>query len=108
MSKEIKKWNGNLDDFKDNVDIEIEVPLFIIFAEYLGYCSRFIKMSEKWCDGEVPDLHIQKLMRLEALAIRRQMLKDYTREEVRTWFFQYYEPIFKELDEKLSKLISVV
>ena len=54
--KEIKPWAGNLADFKDNVDISIETPLFIIFAEYLGYCSRFIKLSEKWCNGDVPDI----------------------------------------------------
>lgn len=101
----IKPWKGNLADFKENVDVKVETPLFIIFAEYMGYCSRFIKLAEKWCDGEVPPIHIQKVMRLECLAIKRKMEQDYTREDVRTWFVQYYEPILKELDDKLTNLI---
>ena len=33
--------------------IIVEAPLFILFAEYLGYVSIFNKMAEDWCDGKV-------------------------------------------------------
>lgn len=105
-TKKIEPWRGNFAELKKYADIEVDIPLFIIFAEYMGYCSRFIKLAEKWCEGEIPPVHIQKVMRLECLAIKRQMMKDSTKDEIREWFMIYYEPILKEFDDKLMGLIN--
>ena len=86
--------------------ITVEAPLFILFAEYLGYVSIFNKMAEEWCDGKVPDMHIQKIIILEAQCILRQMKKDYGLEDIREFYMMYYPLIFQEYDEKLAKLIK--
>lgn len=86
--------------------IVVEAPLFILFAEYLGYVSIFNKMAEDWCDGKVPDIHVQKIIILEAKCILRQMKKDYSLEDIREYYLLYYPLIFQEYDEKLAKLLE--
>lgn len=86
--------------------IIVEAPLFILFAEYLGYVSIFNKMAEDWCDGKVPEMHIQKIIILEAKCILRQMKKDYGLDSIREFYSMYYPLIFQEYDENLAKLID--
>jgi hypothetical protein len=86
--------------------IVVEAPLFILFAEYLGYVSIFNKMAEDWCDGKVPDIHIQKIIILEAKCILRQMKKDYSLDDIREFYSMYYPLILQEYDEKLAKLLE--
>ena len=99
------KWEGNFADFlKENSDkVTVEAPVFIIFAEYLGYVSRFIKLAEDWCDGKIPEPYIQKIMMMESKTIFRQMQKDYTLEEIKGWYNTYLPVILNEFIEKLSK-----
>ena len=86
--------------------IIVEAPLFILFAEYLGYVSIFNKMAEDWCDGKVPEIYIQKIIILEAKCILRQMRKDYSLDDIREFYSMYYPLIFQEYDEKLAKLLE--
>jgi len=86
--------------------IIVDAPLFIIFAEYLGYVSIFNKMAEDWCDGKVPDMHVQKVIILEAKCIFRQMKKDYTIEEIREFYTMYYPLILEEYADNLLKLVE--
>lgn len=107
MSENNKKaWQGNLNDIKQFSDKVIETPIFIIFAEYLGYFSKFAKTAEEWCEGKIPELFMQKFMRIEAKSIYNQMMKDYTLEEVRYWYDAYYKIIIKEYEDKLEALIK--
>lgn len=101
------KWEGNFKDmetFSENEGTVIPAPVFIIFAEYMGYVSYFNKHAEKWCSGSVPELHIQKVMVLEAKCIFRQMKKDYQMEEIRYYYNCYYPLILKELFDELDKI----
>ena len=66
---------------KKETKTDVECPVFIIFAEYFGYVSSFIKTCEAWCNGNVPELHVQKFLKVEAASIFRQMKKDYSIEE---------------------------
>jgi hypothetical protein len=88
--------------------ITIEAPLFILFAEYFGYVSIFNKVAEDWCDGKVPETHIQKVIILEAKCILRQMKKDFNMDDVRELYEDYYPLILEEYDNKLNKLLTVV
>lgn len=118
MSKETKttttteKWEGNIQDFKtfgeaiNHEECSIPTPIFIIFAEYLGYVSQFNKKAEEWCDGKVPDVHIQKIMILEAACIFRQMKKDYTIEDIKYYYDSYYPLILKEYADKLNEILK--
>lgn len=110
MSTETKTVTKVETEIKDNQlneeAIIVEAPLFILFAEYLGYVSIFNKMAEDWCDGKVPETHIQKIIILEAKCILRQMKKDYGLDSIREFYSMYYPLIFQEYDENLAKLIE--
>jgi hypothetical protein len=113
MNKETKttttdiKLSGSvLDLSKYGNDIhKVEAPLFILFAEYLGYVSQFNKLAEKWCDGTVPEVHVQMFMKLEAKCIFRQMLKDYELDDIRYFYDSYYPLILKEYEDGLAKIV---
>jgi hypothetical protein len=106
-TKTVTKVETEVKESQPNEEaIIVEAPLFILFAEYLGYVSIFNKMAEDWCDGKVPEMHIQKIIILEAKCILRQMKKDYGLDSIREFYSMYYPLIFQEYDENLAKLIE--
>ena len=107
MENNNEKEQGNLQEITQHQEKVIETPVFIIFAEYLGYISRFNEIAIKWCDGEVPEDYIQKLMIMEAKTIFRQMKKDYGLDTIQFWYDTYRPVILGEYEEKLAKLIPV-
>lgn len=91
---------------EQNPIIKVDAPVFILFAEFLGYVSVFNKLAEDWCDGKVPDLHVQKVLIVEAKCIFRQMKKDYTINDIREFYTMYYPLILQEYEENLAKLVD--
>jgi hypothetical protein len=96
--------NVVLTETNENTEKIIKTPVFIIFAEYLGYVSRFNELAIDWCDGKVPDEYIQNILTMEAKSIFRQMKQDYTIEEIQYWYNTYYPVILVEYDEKLNSI----
>lgn len=108
-----KKWEGNLKDLEQYSEVlsghkeeVIPAPIFIIFAEYMGYVSQFNKKAEEWCDGKVPEVHVQKIMMLEATCIFRQMKKDFDLETIQYYYESYYPLILKEYVDKLAEILK--
>ena len=106
-----QEWEGNLKDIENYGDMvreeeTISAPIFIIFAEYMGYVSQFNKLAENWCDGKVPEVHVQKVMMLEAKCIFRQMLKDFDLETIRYYYDSYYPLILKEYADSLDSIVK--
>ena len=104
-----KVWDGNFADFKNAVDsmnepIKVECPIFIIFAEYFGYISKFAKICEDWCDGKVPDIHVQKFLMVEASSIFHQMKIDYKMEEIKYYYSKFYPLVLEEYCDKLANI----
>ena len=105
-------WGGNFQDLKvfgEEIKHEVGVvqaPVFIIFAEYLGYVSQFNKKAEEWCDGKVPEVHVQKIMKLEANCIFRQMKRDYGLDVIKYYYESYYPLILKEYVDKLEDILK--
>lgn len=102
-----EQWEGNLADAKKYSDHEthlVEAPVFIMFAEYLGYVTRFQKVTENWCDGKVPDPLVQRVLIIEARCMFRQMCKDYGKEKILTYYERLYPIILQDYEDKLSQL----
>lgn len=118
MSKETntttttEKWKGNFQDLKEfgevvnHEEYVVPTPIFIIFAEYMGYISQFNKKAEDWCDGKVPEVHVQKIMILEAACIFRQMKKDFGLDTIKYYYESYYPLILKEYIDKLKEILK--
>lgn len=108
-TREETQWKGNFAEVAENNDegkMVIEAPVFIIFAEYLGYVSRFNKLAVEWCEGKIPETYIQKIMIMEAKTIFRQMKKDYTLPTIKYWYDTYYPVILYEFVEKLAETVK--
>lgn len=87
-------------------EVVMEAPLFVIFAEYLGYVTPLSKQAEEWCEGKLPEAHIQKLLIIEAKAILHQMKVDYTDEDIHYYYNQYRPIILEEFEEKLHEALA--
>ena len=86
--------------------IGMDAPVFILFAEFLGYVSVFNKLAEEWCDGKIPAMHIQRVLIVEAKCIFRQMKKDYSIDDIREFYEMYYPLILQEYEEKLASVVT--
>ena len=95
---------SNISEVSQHQEKTIQTPVFIIFAEYLGYVSRFNQIAIDWCDGKVPEEYIQKLLIMESKSIFRQMKKDYKIEEIQYWYDTYRPVILKDYEDKLAQL----
>lgn len=107
---QVEGWAGNFDDIKLNSDdkaVKMNTPIFIIFAEFLGYVSKFNKIANDWCDGKIPEEYVQSAMNTEARCILHQMKKDYTIQDMRYWYNTYHPVVLKEIEEKLAKALTV-
>jgi hypothetical protein len=98
-----QKEEGSVNGTSNHIEKTIKTPVFIIFAEYLGYVSRFNDIAIAWCEGKIPEEYVQKLLTMEAKSIFRQMKKDYTIEDIQYWYDTYSPIILNEYEEKLIK-----
>lgn len=90
---------------KDNtIQLIVKSPLFLIFAEYLGYESPLIEWAEKWCNGtEIPKFQ-KDIIAVDALDIYDKMKDEYTDEELRGWYDQFYDVVLSDFEKNLIKL----
>lgn len=80
----------------------INNALFILFAEFLGYASPLIDWAEDICDcKDVPDFK-KKIINLEADLIFSDMKTEYTIDEIKKWYNEFYPIILKDYDEKMN------
>jgi hypothetical protein len=101
-----QRETGSISEVSQHQEKIIQTPVFIIFAEYLGYVSRFNQIAVDWCDGKVPETYIQDLLIMEAKSIFRQMKKDYTIEEIQYWYDTYRPVILKDYEDKLAAMAT--
>ncbi len=104
-----EKWDGDLKTLmKEGEVVEdkktIKSPLFIMFAEYMGYISKFIEIAENWCNGKKPTDCLCKLIEIDAFNIFNEMKKKTTVEEIKNYFNEFYDVILSEYDSELQKL----
>lgn len=81
----------------------IQTPIFILFAEYLGYVSELIEMAEDWCNPAkpMPSKNIQILLDREARTIYDEMLEEYSEEEIHNLYKRFYSCGLDDLEDDL-------
>ena len=94
--------NGNV--IVVNEEIEVNKILFVLFAEFIGYESPFVTWAEDICEGVVTEDFKKKLIERDAEYIFKKMCEEYTTEEIRNWYGEFYDVILKEYDEKLNAI----
>jgi len=80
----------------------ISKPLFIVFAEFLGYVSPLVEWAENYCKGKSIENFKMKVLLIEADAVLNKMLEEYDAEKIKEWWDRYY-PYLEEYDEIITK-----
>lgn len=70
----------------------IQTPIFLLFAEYLGYVTKFIELAENWCDPKkpMPSTMMKTFLEREARSIYDMMLEKYTEEQINELYVNFY------------------
>lgn len=102
----MQKVNENVE--KTFVPVEINKYTFILFAEFLGYESVFIDWAENVCNGEKVEDFQKILVERDADYIFKKMTEEYSVEEIRNWYNEFYDVILKEYDEKVKDIVKTV
>lgn len=91
-------------DFAERTKRTVKAPLFIMFAEYLGFVSNVIDWAEDWCKGNQPDEYKAKIIETDAICLFNQAKKKYTEDELAEWYDLFYEVILSDYDNNLKNL----
>ena len=83
---------------------EVRSIIFLLFAEFLGYESPLISWAEQICKGKTATEFIERILKMEAYTIFTAMKKEYTVEEIRTWYDKFYPLVLENYDEKLEEM----
>ena len=92
----MQEVNGNVKE--TFVPVEINKITFLLFAEFLGYESVFVEWAEDICNGEEIENFKKILIERDADYIFKKMIEEYTIEEIRNWFNEFYDVILKDYD----------
>lgn len=91
---------------EDKRKTTVEAPLFVLFAEYLGYSSRFLADCESWCKGTIPPIYLQMAIIVEAKSILRAMLKDYGEEFISDSYDRLSNTVLNGYRKVLDSIMS--
>lgn len=81
----------------------IKNPVFLLFAEFLGYTSPIVEWAEEMCKGKKLDKFKTKFIDIEAKCIFNKILEEnITKEDLRGWYDEMYELIFEKYDKGLQ------
>lgn len=91
-------------DFAEDTKHVVKAPVFIMFAEYLGFVSKVIDWAEDWCNGNKPDDYKAKIIETDAICLFNQAKKKYTEDELAEWYDLFYEVILSDYDNNIKNL----
>lgn len=95
---------SSVKDFAERTKRTVKAPLFIMFAEYLGFVSNVIDWAEDWCKGNQPDEYKVKIIETDAICLFHQTKKKYTDDELADWYNEFYDVILSDYDKNLKNL----
>lgn len=84
----------------------LKTPVFLLFAELLGYKSELVTYAEQWCFGNLPSEQVQRIMRIDAVNIDKVMHEDYGDDELSEWLDVYWDVVLSKYDEELNTYLN--
>jgi len=98
-------YEGDLKDLIGKGKYNISAPLFIMFAEYLGYVGKTLPWVDEWCvEGKKPEPYKVKFIEVEGVAVLREAKKKFTEKKLRELYDNLYEVILFVYDENLKQI----
>ena len=98
-------YEGDLKDLIGEGKYNICAPLFIMFAEYLGYVGKTLPWVDKWCvEKKKPEDYKVNFIEVEALTVLREAKKKFTEVKLRELYDNLYEVILFIYDDNLKEM----
>lgn len=83
--------------------ITIKSPIFLLFAEYLGFVSGVVTWAEDCVNGKKLSEYQKKVIDTDALCLKKQMLNEFSKEDILSWYQSFYDVILGDYDKNLEK-----
>ena len=85
----------------------LSAPLFLMFAEYLGYVGKVLQWVDQWCaEKKKPEDWQVKFIETEAIVAFNECKKKFSVEKMRELYDGLYEVILFLYDENLKAMES--
>ena len=103
--KETKGYEGDLQNLMGEGKYHLSAPLFLMFAEYLGYVGKVLQWVDDWCvNKKKPEPYKVKFIEVEAVVAFNECKKKYTEKKMRELYDNLYEVILFMYDDTLKSL----
>lgn len=104
-TKENEAYEGDLKDLIGEGKYNISAPLFLMFAEYLGYVGKTLPWVDEWCvNKKKPEPYKVKFIEIEAVTVLKEAKKVFTEQKLRELYDGLYEVILFIYDENLKAM----
>lgn len=102
-----ENYEGDLKSLLGEGKYNLSAPLFLMFAEYLGYVGKVLKWVDQWCVAKKKLEPYQiKFIEVEAIVAFNECKKKYTEQKMRELYDGLYEVILFMYDENLKSMES--
>ena len=104
-AKENEAYEGDLKNLIGEGKYNISAPLFLMFAEYLGYVGKTLPWVDEWCvNKKKPEPYKVKFIEIEAVTVLKEAKKAFTEQKLRELYDGLYEVILFIYDENLKAM----
>ena len=98
-------YEGDLKDLIGDGKYNISAPLFLMFAEYLGYVGKTLPWVDSWClEKKKPAPYMVNFIEVEAITVLKEAKKKYTEKKLRELYDGLYEVILFIYDDNLKAM----
>lgn len=105
VKKEENGYEGDLKDLIGEGKYNISAPLFLMFAEYLGYVGKTLPWVDQWCVAKKkPEDYKVRFIEIEAITVLKEAKKKFTEKKLRELYDSLYEVILFIYDDNLKEM----
>ena len=105
VNKNENSYEGDLKSLIGEGKYNICAPLFLMFAEYLGYVGKTLPWVDEWCvEKKKPEDYKVKFIEVEAVSVLREAKKMFSEVRLRELYDSLYEVILFVYDDNLKEM----
>lgn len=98
-------YEGDLNSLVNESKYHISAPLFLMFAEYLGYVGKTLPWVDSWCVAKKkPEDYKIKFIEVEAATVLKEAKKKFTEKKIRELYDALYDVILYIYDSNIKEL----
>ena len=100
--KEAEGTTADLTQMLKDVPQEILPPMFLLFAEFLGYVSPLMEWVDKAATKSL-EIYQQRILTMDANVIFQRMKQEFEMDEIKDYWEQLYPVVLEKYDAKFRE-----